>query len=75
MVDHHFHLNKGTIGLKGGLGMRYDDVNDVELSHTANRDSLIEPFALGDIDESNIYAFVGADFEFGDFLINTLLCD
>ena len=50
--------------------MRYDDVNDVELSHTANRDSLIEPFALGDIDESNIYAFVGADFEFGDFLIN-----
>ncbi|HAP69335.1 MAG TPA: TonB-dependent receptor [Flavobacteriales bacterium] len=70
VVDHHFHLNKGTIGLKGGLGMRYDDVNDVELSHTANRDSLIEPFALGDIDESNIYTFVGADFEFGDFLIN-----
>ncbi len=70
VVDHHFHLNKGTIGLKGGLGMRYDDANDVELSHTANRDSLIEPYALGDIDESNIYAFVGADFEFGDFLIN-----
>ena len=70
VVDHHFHLNKGTIGLKDGLGMRYDDVNDVELSHTANRDSLIEPFALGDIDESNIYTFVGADFEFGDFLIN-----
>ena len=70
VVDHHFHLNKGTIGLKGGLGMRYDDVNDVELSHTANRDSLIQPFALGDIDESNIYAFVGADIEFGDVLIN-----
>ncbi len=70
VVDHHFHLNKGTIGLKGGLGMRYDDANNVELSHTANRDSLIESYALGDIDESNIYAFVGADFEFGDFLIN-----
>lgn len=70
VVDHHFHVGKGTIGLKGGLGMRYDDANDVELSHTANRDSLIESYALGDIDESNMYAFVGADFEFGDFLIN-----
>lgn len=70
VVDHHFHLKKGTIGLKAGLGLRYDDVNDVELSHTANRDSLITPFALGDIDESNMYAFVGADLEFGDFLIN-----
>lgn len=70
VVNHHFHLNKGTIGLKGGLGMRYDDVNDNELSRTANRDSLITPLALGDVDESNIYAYVGADFEFGDFLIN-----
>lgn len=69
-VNHHFHLKNGTIRLNGGLGMRYDDVNDVELSRTANRDSLITPLALGDIDESNIYAFVGADFEFGDFLIN-----
>ena len=70
VVDHHFHLNKGTIGLKGGLGMRYDDVNDNELSRTANRDSLIMPLALGDVDESNIYGFIGADIEFGDFLIN-----
>ena len=70
VVDHHFHLKSATIGLKGGLGMRHDDVNDVQLSHTANRDSLIERYAYGDVDESNIYAFIGADFEFGDFLIN-----
>ena len=71
VVNHHFHLKKGTIGLKGGMGMRYDDVNDVQLSHTANRDSLINRYAFGDVDESNFYGFVGADFEFGDFLINT----
>lgn len=70
VVNHHYHLKKGTIGIKGGIGFRYDDVNDVELSHTANRDSLIEYYSLGDIDESNFYGFVGADFEFGDFLIN-----
>lgn len=69
VVNHHFHLNKGTVGLKGGMGIRYDDVNDVKLSHTVNRDSLLEYYALGDVDESNIYGFVGADFEFGDFLI------
>lgn len=69
-VNHHYHLTKGTIGVKAGIGFRYDDVNDVELSHTANRDSLIEYFSLGDIDEANIFGFVGIDFEFGKFLIN-----
>lgn len=69
-VNHHFHLINGTIGLNGGIGMRYDDVNDVELSRTANRDSLISPLAHGDVDESNIYGFIGADFEFGNLLIN-----
>ncbi len=70
VVDHHIHLKNGTIGIKGGLGLRYDDVNDVELSRTVNRDSVVQPFALGDIDESNLYGFVGLDLEFGDFLIN-----
>lgn len=69
-VNHHYHLDKATIGIKGGLGFRYDDVNDVELSRTANRDSLITPLALGDVDEANMYGFVGADIEFGDFLVN-----
>lgn len=69
-LSHHYHLNKGIITLRAGLGTRYDDVNDVELSHTANRDSLITPMSLGDVDETNVYGFVGTDFEFGDWLIN-----
>ncbi|MCB9187345.1 MAG: TonB-dependent receptor [Flavobacteriales bacterium] len=70
VVDHHYHVGNGTIGINGGLGLRYDDVNGVELSHTMNRDSLLVPLALGNVDESNMYGFVGADMEFGKFLIN-----
>jgi hypothetical protein len=50
--------------------MRYDDINDVELSHTLQRDSTLQYYSLGDVDESNIYVFVGADIELGDLLIN-----
>lgn len=70
VVNHHLHLKKAMVGIKGGLGMRYDDINDVELSHTLQRDSTLQYYSLGDVDESNIYVFVGADIELGDLLIN-----
>lgn len=70
VVNHHFHFKKAMVGIKAGLGLRYDDSNDVELSHTVHRDSVLTYFSLGDIDESNIYAFVGTDIEIGDLLIN-----
>ena len=70
VVNHHFHLKKAMVGIKGGVGMRYDDINDVELSHTLQRDSTLQYYSLGDVDESNIYVFVGADIELGDLLIN-----
>ena len=69
-VNHHYHVGKGVITINGGIGFRYDDANDVELSRTANRDTLITPLALGDVDESNISGFVGAEFEFGNWMIN-----
>src|SRR5690606_6755911 len=33
----------------GGFGMRYDFVNDVELSHTLNRNETLNYMALGDV--------------------------
>ncbi|MEM9548958.1 MAG: TonB-dependent receptor [Bacteroidota bacterium] len=57
----------------GGVGMRYDDVNDNQLSFTTNRKAIRERLAFGNVDETNMYAFADVKFDFGNFLINPSL--
>ncbi|HXS37540.1 MAG TPA: TonB-dependent receptor [Flavipsychrobacter sp.] len=40
-----------------GLGFRYDDIMNDELSHTIDRSITLNPIALGDIHETNIYGY------------------
>ena len=54
-----------------GIGFRYDDVDNNQLSHTVNRSEILERYAFGDVDELNTFAFANADIELGDFMINT----
>ncbi|WP_420459131.1 TonB-dependent receptor domain-containing protein [Neolewinella sp.] len=56
--------------LKAGVGLRYDDSNDNQLSRTRNREELLERVQYGDIDETNVFAYAGADFELGRWLIH-----
>ncbi|MCX7550127.1 TonB-dependent receptor [Xanthomarina sp. F2636L] len=53
----------------GGFGMRYDFVNDVELSHTVNRNQTLNYLALGDINQTNMFAYVNAEINFGKFIV------
>lgn len=53
-----------------GIGVRYDDVNDVELSHTKNRYEILDRLAYGNVDQINSFAFLNTEFGFGDFKIN-----
>lgn len=52
-----------------GVGLRHDDVNDIELSHTLNRKETLENIQLGDVNQTNMFAFINAAFEIGDFTI------
>ena len=45
--------------------MRDDIVNDLELSHTLNRQTTLEQIQLGDLNQTNLSAFTNAEFEFG----------
>tara|TARA_R100000306_G_scaffold5273_2_gene7728 strand:+ start:47067 stop:49289 length:2223 start_codon:yes stop_codon:yes gene_type:complete len=56
-----------------GGGVRYDDVNDVQLSRTKNRDEILERLAYGNVDQINAFGFVNTEFDFGDFKINPAL--
>lgn len=56
-----------------GLGFRYDDVNDVGLFRTKNRDEILENLAFGNVDQINSFAFLNTDLTLGKFKINPSL--
>ncbi len=68
-----FRTDGGESQLKAGIGLRYDNVDDIQLSHTRNREELLERLQLGDIDETNLFAFVGTELAFGRWRINPAL--
>jgi len=53
-----------------GFGFRADETTDTELSHTMNRNTTLERLKLGDIDQTNIFSYLNAEFEFGKLKIN-----
>lgn len=53
-----------------GVGLRYDLIRDVELSSTKNRKEILERIQLGDVTQTNTFAFFNADFEIGNFKIS-----
>lgn len=53
-----------------GFGFRADETTDTELSHTLNRSTTLDRLKLGDIDQTNIFSYLNAEFEFGKLKIN-----
>lgn len=53
-----------------GGGFRYDNIDDIELSHTLHRKHTLNQIAFGDIDETNVYIYMNEDIEAGKFFIN-----
>ncbi len=62
----------GTFDLEwqAGVGLRYDQVMDNELARTASRKTTLEQMALGEVNESNLFGYLNAEFDFGDWFIN-----
>jgi hypothetical protein len=53
-----------------GAGLRYDVINDVELSHTKNRKEVVNRIQLGDVKQTNMYAFFNSEFDLGKFEVS-----
>ncbi|WP_396601277.1 TonB-dependent receptor [Algibacter sp. R77976] len=72
VFDHTFHLEDHDAQLKYelGVGFRYDDVNDVQLSRTKNRDELLERLAFGNVDELNGFSFANLTYKKNKWTIN-----
>ncbi len=65
LKDHGSELKYET-----GIGFRYDDVNDVQLSRTKNRKELLERLAYGNVDELNGYGFINLNYIKNKWTIN-----
>ncbi|WP_034046238.1 TonB-dependent receptor [Wocania ichthyoenteri] len=70
--EHSFHLEDHDAQLKYelGVGFRYDDVNDVQLSRTLNRQTILERLAFGNIDELNGFAFANLTYKKNKWTFN-----
>ena len=70
--QHSMHVGNHDSQLKyeTGIGFRYDDVNDVQLSRTANRKTLLERLAYGNVDELNAYGFFDLTYKKNKWTIN-----
>lgn len=56
------NLGNATLRTEVGAGFRYDDVNDIHLYRTRSRKEFLGDIVRGDIDETNLYAYVNETF-------------
>lgn len=59
--------------LQVGGGIRHDDINGNTLARTKNRRTTLENLSLGDVDETNLYAFAKMEFDVNNLLIEPSL--
>ena len=53
-----------------GIGLRQDKVDDIELSHTANRITTLQNIMLGDVNETNLSSYGNTEFNLDKLIIN-----
>lgn len=70
---HDTQVGNAAIQWQAGIGMRNDATNDTELSRTKNRAETLQNIKLGDIEETNLYAYISNNITIGKWLINPAL--
>lgn len=70
--EHTVHIGDHDSQLKyeTGLGFRYDDINEIQLSHTKNRNSILERLAFGNVDEFDVYSYFNLTYKKNKWTLN-----
>lgn len=69
-LTRELYAGNKPVKLQAGAGLRYDEVKDVELSHTVNRKTTLNEIQLGDVNETNLYGYSAVEIRKGKLLIN-----
>ncbi|SEQ98964.1 Outer membrane receptor proteins, mostly Fe transport [Hyunsoonleella jejuensis] len=72
IYEKSFHLedHDQQLRYRVGVGFRYDDVNENQLSRTKNRKELLERLAYGNVDETNAFSFADVTYKVKKWTIN-----
>jgi outer membrane receptor for Fe3+-dicitrate len=72
IYERSFHVGDHDTQFKYemGLGFRYDNINDVELSNTLAKSTILNRMAYGDVDELNTFAFLNATYKKNKWTLN-----
>ncbi|WP_423819353.1 TonB-dependent receptor [Salinimicrobium sp. TIG7-5_MAKvit] len=68
--NNRFNFEKWYGDLQAGISLRNDQSEENELSHTYQRLSTLSNFSLGDINETNLAAYINAELHLGKWTIN-----
>lgn len=71
--NHKIEENTTNGLLQAAIGFRNDEVNGDELSHTVDRKTTLKTIMLGDVAETNYFAYLNVELNFGKWLINPSL--
>ncbi len=68
-----FFYDKSDLTWESGIGLRMDDITDLELNHVYQRDSLLGRKSYGSGTETNLYAYTQAQWRSGRWAVNPAL--
>lgn len=69
-INHSLFLgDKVSTLFQAAIGLRNDKIDNNTLSHTLNRKTTLNNISLGDVNESNFYAYAKAEFDIENLLI------
>ena len=68
---HHTYFNNGAdLGSAIGIGWQFNKIYNSELSHTIDKNTVLEYIQLGDVNEMIFNGYLDEDFKTGRWLIN-----
>ena len=65
-----FNLENSKITWTSGVGLRFDDIKDLQLSHVFQRDLLLDRLSDVSATEANVHAYTNIDWRVGKWTIN-----
>jgi len=69
-IQHLRNWGQAELNLKGGVGFRYDDSNNNELSRTRGRREVLSRLKLGNIDETNMSGWLDLTLKYEKLTFN-----
>ena len=67
------NLGNTALTITSGFSLRHDIINDIELSKTLNRTTVLGNIQLGDINQTNLGAYVNIEFDLGKLKVSPAL--